>query len=170
MARVRDFRKSRFVEASAERCGHYVADQAYWKLYVIENTLRVVINSVLSIQVGPNWWSTVLDPKKARSIQQFRASYTSRPKHASPGTHDIYLTFLSDLNKIIQLQSDKFRSVIPDVDRWILRLEAIRLPRNLVGHMNFPNYYDRDKINTVYSRLPALLEQLRTKRIPIQVP
>jgi hypothetical protein len=167
---ARDFRRYRFAIARAEACGHYIADKSYWKLYAVENTLRVVISSVLSAQLGPNWWSAVVDKKKARNIQRFRNQYTSKPKHASPGKHDIYLVFLSDLNQIIRIQSNQLRYVIPDVDRWIARLEGIRLPRNLVGHMNFPNYYDRQRISKTHDRLPELLGHLRKRNIPIVIP
>lgn len=170
MAVVPDFRRYRFAADRVERCGRYIAGESYWKLYAVENTIRVVISSVLAVQLGPAWWSVVVSPNLARNIQRFRGQYTSKPRHASPGAHDIYLTFLSDLNQILRLQSNQIRRVIPDVDRWIARLEGIRLPRNLVGHMNFPNYYDRERINNAYGRLPVLLQQLRNQGIPIVIP
>jgi hypothetical protein len=166
----RDFRKSRFAVNRVEACGQYIGDRSYWKLYTIENTLRVVISSVLSAQLGPDWWSNVWDKKKDKTLQRFRNQYTSKPKHASPGRHDIYLVFLSDLNQIIRIQSNQFRTLIPDLDRWIVRLEGIRLPRNLVGHMNFPNYYDQQRINKTHDRLSELLGRLRKKNIPIVIP
>jgi hypothetical protein len=170
MAMTRDFRRYKFAADRIDRCGHYVADESYWKLYAVENTIRVVISSVLTAQLGPSWWTVVLNPNLARNIQRFRGQYTNKPRHASPGRHDIYLVFLSDLNQILRIQSNQFRAVIPDVDRWIARLEGIRLPRNLVGHMNFPNYYDRERISNAYERLPALLSQLRDRRIAILIP
>lgn len=170
MALARDFRRFVFAADRVDRCGRYIADKSYWKLYAVENTIRVVINSILTVQLGPNWWSVVLNPNLARNIQRFRGQYTTKPRHASPGRHDIYLVFLSDLNQILRLQSNQIRPVIPDVDRWIARLEGIRLPRNLVGHMNFPNYYDRERISSAYERLPALLSQLRSRGIAILIP
>jgi hypothetical protein len=170
MAPARDFRRYGFAADRINRCAHYIGGESYWKLYAIENTLRVVINSVLTAQFGPNWWSVAVDPRITRDAQRFRGQYTSRPRHASPGRHDIYLVFLSQLNQIIRIHSNLFRPVISDVDRWIARLEGIRLPRNLVGHMNFPNYYDRGRINNSYQRLPTLLTRLRDKGIQILIP
>lgn len=170
MATARDFRRYGFAADRIDRCGHYIAAESYWRLYAVENTVRVVINSVLTVQLGPNWWSVVLNPAQTRNIQRFRGQYTARPRHASPGRHDIYLLFLSDLNQILRIQSNQFRPVIPDVDRWIARLEGIRPPRNLVGHMNFPNYYDRERISNTYERLPVLLSQLRDRGIPVLIP
>src|ERR1700678_1831493 len=170
MAMTRDFRRYKFAADRIDRCGHYVADESYWKLYAVENTIRVVISSVLTAQLGPNWWTVVLNPNLARNIQRVREEYTEKTRHASPGRHDIYLAFLSDLNQILRIQSNQFRTVIPDVDRWIARLEGIRLPRNLVGHMNFPNYYDRERVSNAYERLPVLLSQLRDRGIAILIP
>jgi hypothetical protein len=165
-----DFRRYTFTADRVNRAGHYIADESYWKLYSIENTIRVVINSVLTVQLGPNWWATVVDPRVARNVLRFRGQYTARPQHASPGAHDIYLVFLSDLTQIVGIHSNQFRPLIPDVDRWVARLEGIRLSRNLVGHMNFPNYYDRQRIDSVYDRLPTLLTQLRNRGIAILIP
>ncbi len=170
MAMTRDFRKYAFKPDRIDRCGRYIGGESYWKLYAIENTLRVVINSVLSAQINPNWWSTSADPRLVTNALRFRAQYTARPRHASPGRHDIYLVFLSDLNQIIRIHSHQFRPLIPDIDRWIARLEGIRLPRNLVGHMNFPNYYDRGRIHDAYQRLPVLLSRLRDRGIPLLIP
>jgi len=171
---VRDFRRYQFSPDRVNRCGHFVADNSYWKLYAVENTLRVVIASVLTIQIGPHWWTVVSDPKLINNIQnniqRFRAQYASKPRHAVPGNHDIYFAYLSDLNKIIGTQANQFRPVIPDIDRWRVALDGIRLPRNLVGHMNFPNYYDRERITKIYQRLPILLEQLHNRGIPILIP
>ena len=167
---ARDFRRFGFTSDRVAKCGRYIANESYWKLYVIENTIRVVINSVLSVQLGPNWWTLAADPRVVNDAARFRRQYTLKPRHASAGRHDIYLTFLRDLNQIIRIHSNQFRPVIPDVDRWISRLESIRLPRNLVGHMNFPNYFDRERIDSTYQRLPALISRLRDRGIPVAIP
>ncbi len=60
--------------------------------------------------------------------------------------------------------------VVPTINQWIVTLEQIRLPRNLVGHMNFPNTYDRNAVNTAYTQLPALLGHLMACPIAIVIP
>lgn len=167
---VRDFRRLNFTRSRVAASGRYISRQSYWKLYSIENTLRVVINSVLSAQIAPNWWLLAADPRVINNAVRFRAQYTAKPRHASPGAHDIYLVFLSDLTQMIRIHSHHFRPVIPEIDQWIANLEGIRLPRNLVGHMNFPNHYDRERIDRTYKKLPTLLARLRSKSIPIVTP
>jgi hypothetical protein len=167
---VRDFRNYSFLPARIDRCGRNIGTRLYWKLYAIENTIRIVIHSVLTVQIGPNWWALGVDRRIAAKAQSFRRSYAAKPKNALPGTHDIHLVFLSDLTEIIRANSNLFAPVIPTTNQWIATLEGIRVPRNLVGHMNFPNAYDRTTIDSAYAQLPSLLVDLTAFPIPIDIP
>ncbi|MGA9507745.1 MAG: hypothetical protein WBV55_03765 [Candidatus Sulfotelmatobacter sp.] len=170
MPRVRDFRSLAFKPERIARCGRNIGAEVYWKLYAIENTIRIVIHSVLSVQINPNWWTVAVDPKIVGNAQRFRKSYVAKPQNASPGAHDIHLVFLSDLTEIMRANSHLISTVVPTTNQWIVTLEGIRLPRNLVGHMNFPNTYDRNAIDAAYSQLPALLGYLVAFPIPITIP
>jgi hypothetical protein len=169
MARVRDFRQFAFQPGRIARCGRNVGVEVYWKLYVIENTIRIVIHSILSAQIGPDWWDDAVDYAIQRNARRFRESYEANPRNASPGAHDIHLVFLKDLTEIIRANNHLISPVVPTADQWIVTLEGIRLPRNLVGHMNFPNAYDRNAIDDAYAQLPALLAHLPAFRTPIPV-
>lgn len=167
---VRDFRNATFSPARIDRCGRYIGKKLYWKLYAIENTVRVVINSVLTLQLGNNWWGLAVDPRIVSKATNIRASYVARPRNAHPGVQDIHLIFLTDLTNILRDNSHQFLPVVTDTNNWIAMLEAIRVPRNLVGHMNFPNAYDKAAIDLAYSRLPSLMGQLATNGVPILIP
>src|SRR5438309_11366400 len=143
---VRDFRNAAFKPDRIDRCGSHIASKSYWKLYAIENTLRIVINSVLTAQIGANWWNVAVDPDVRSKATRFRAHYVARPRNASPGIADIHLIFLSDLTDILRTNSHQFLPLVPSTNNWIAALESIRVPRNLVGHMNFPNAFDRAAI------------------------
>jgi hypothetical protein len=170
MPLVRDFRNASFRLERIDRCGRYVGSKLYWKLYAVENTIRIVIHSVLSAQVGPNWWAIAVSPGIALKAAKFRTSYAAKPRNASPGASDIHLVFLSDLTEILRSNSNLFLPVVPDTNQWISTLEAIRVPRNLVGHMNFPNAFDKNAIDSAYSQLPTLLAHLTTRSVPVLVP
>jgi hypothetical protein len=147
-----------------------VGTKLYWKLYAIENTLRIVVNSVLTLQLGPGWWNVAVDPDVVSKASRFRAHYAARPRNANPGIADIYLIFLSDLTEILRANSHQFLPVISDTNNWIAALEAVRVPRNLVGHMNFPNAFDKAAIDSTYAQLPSLIGQLRTNGVSILIP
>jgi hypothetical protein len=170
MPLVRDFRKASFKPDRIDRCGRYVALKLYWKLYSIENTLRIAINSVLTLQIGSNWWSVAIDPNVLSRVSRFRAHYAARPQNANPGVEDIHLIYLSDLTDILRTNSHQFLPLIPDTNNWIATLEAIRVPRNLVGHMNFPNSFDKAAIDSAYSQLPSLINHLKTNNVPVIIP
>jgi hypothetical protein len=96
--------------------------------------------------------------------------YASRPWHSTPGKHDVYYTFLSDLSKIITVNSHLFKPIIPDIDQWIARIEQVRLPRNIVGHMNWPSATDRQRIDVCHADLQQLVQQLVSQGVTLNVP
>jgi hypothetical protein len=167
---VRDFRNYSYSEPRVERCGRYLGRNAYWKLYAIENILRVVIHSVLSVQIDPAWWNSAVSPKTIKDVTETRKRYTKHPHHTSPGIHDIYYIYLSTLNSIIRANSNFFLPIIPDIDQWIVRLEGILTPRNLIGHMNFPHLADRQRIDNLHRDIGTLVLRLQQAGIAIQVP
>jgi len=167
---VRDFRNAAFRLDRIDRCGRHIGSKSYWKLYVIENTFRIVIKSVLAAQIGPNWWNVAVNPNVVVKATRRRGQYTARPRNGGPGVEDIHLTFLTELTEILRANSHQFIPLVPDTNNWIAALENIRVPRNLVGHMNFPNAFDKAAIDSAYSQLPSLINQLSTSGVPILVP
>jgi hypothetical protein len=167
---VRDFRNYAFLPLRVDRCGRNIGTKAYWKLYSIENTFRVVVNSVLTQQIGQQWWTTAVDPRVIGKARGRRNGYAARPRHANPGLHDIYLIDLSDLTEILRANSHLFLPVIPETNQWLVALESMRLSRNIIGHMNFPNSYDRSTVDATYKQLPTILARLTAGNVPIVIP
>ncbi len=167
---VRDFRNYSFQAGRVDRCAKNVGGKLYWKLYALENTVRIVINSVLLIQIGQQWWTTAVAPPVRTRAQRRRNQAAARPQHASPGAHDIYLIGLFELIEILRVNSHLFLPIIPETNQWVVTLEGIRPSRNLVGHMNFPNAYDRTAIDGAYRQLPNLVARLSGQNIPIAIP
>ncbi len=167
---VADFRNSAFDSTKIDAAGKDIGRKVYWKLYAIENLVRVIVHSVLTAQVGANWWAATVDPGFQRALKNRMGQYASRPWHSQPGKHDIYYTFLSDLNKIIASNSHLFQTFIPDIDQWIARIEQVRLPRNVVGHMNWPCATDRQRIDVFYADLQQLARHLSTSGVTLSIP
>ncbi len=165
-----DFRIVPFSALSIDSSGKDIGKRVYWKLYAIENLVRVIIHSVLSAQIGSNWWGTAVDSTIQKEVQRFKSAYAKKPWHSSPGVHDIYFTHLSDLNEIIRANSNLFFPAIHDIDQWMARIEQIRLPRNIVGHMNWPSSTDRQRINVLYSDIHALIDHLSRSGFTLAIP
>lgn len=170
MARAADFRRHAFDLGRVDSGGKDVGRNVYWKLYAIENILRVVIHSVLSVQINANWLNVAVDPTVLGRVAKFRGDYAATPWHSTPGTHDVYYLFLSDLNKIISANSHLFKPSIPDIDNWISRIEQINKPRNIVGHMNWLTTTDRKRIDVMYDDLQHLTNRLKTAGLSLVIP
>lgn len=172
MPRIIDFRKkSQFGIEDVCECGLFLGKTTYWKLYTIENFYRIIINSILSAQLNTNWWPLVVNSDIHNRAEGSRRNYIARPWHGVPGKHLIYFTNLYDLNEIARVSSDLFTLTIPEIDQWIFRIEMLRLPRNVVAHMNFPIRSERQRIDVFYNDFKALIEDIKRKaRIILKVP
>jgi hypothetical protein len=170
MPAVGDFRNYALDSSKIDASGKDVGRKVYWKLYAIENLVRIVVHSVLTAQVAPNWWTVAVDPGIRAQVRGRMTEYAKQPWHSTPGKHDIYYTFLSDLNKIITAHSHLFRPVIPDIDQWIARIEQVRLPRNIVGHMNWPSATDRQRIDVFYADIQHLVHHLANAGLALSIP
>jgi hypothetical protein len=163
MAGIQDFRSSPFARPRVEACGRFLGHRSYWKLYAIENYVRVILHSVLGVQIGPTWLDASVDQNTKARIERSKKDYLKRAVHTSPGSHDIYYLYLSELTKIMASSRHLIAPVISDVDSWIVKMEDVRIPRNLVGHMNFPNLADRNRIDTLHRELTTLMQRLERK-------
>jgi hypothetical protein len=139
-------------------------------LYAIENLFRIIVHSVLTVQIHPNWWSYVISNYKDGKVQAIKQDYANQPGSTLPGSHDIYYLFLSDLTKIISDHSHLFIVFIPDINQWIIKLEQVRLPRNIVGHMNWPSVVDRSRIDKTYRDTKSLIRRFSNSGINIIIP
>lgn len=156
-----DFRTFAFDSTRVASSARLVGRGPYWKLYAAENVLRVIVHTVLTAQVpGGNWWTQAVGPDIQKEADSSAKRYASMPWHTSPGLHRIYYTTLFQLTEIIRANGHLFVPVIPDIDQWILRIELIRFPRNVVGHMNFPTKTDRKRIDVFYDDVEALAAKL----------
>ena len=170
MPAPRDFRRLAFSQPKIERCGKYLGRHSYWKLYAIENILRVVLHSVLSNQISLGWWSVAVDPKVQQKASRVRADYARRPWHTPAGSHDIYYVFLPDISNIMRTNSHLLAPIIPDIDTWMTRIDDVRLPRNLIGHMNFPSPADRLRIDTLHRDIGTLISVIESSGVTARIP
>jgi len=166
MPQVIDFRQySQFILENVSKNGIYLGKRIYWKLYAIENFYRVIIHSILSVEIpNSDWWSIATPPPIQQKVERLKEYYIDKPWHSVSGKHPIYFTNLSDLNEITRTNSGSFEPVIPTIDEWVFKIEDIRLPRNVVAHMNFPNKAERQRIGAVYEDFKALIKDIQDKK------
>lgn len=124
----------------------------YTKLYISENILRAVIHSVLSVQVGRDWWNQVVDKGIHGTANVVRNRYMTAPTPRSPGRHDIYCVYLSNLGKILFDAKGYFYHLFPQIERVVISVERVLLPRNLIGHMHVLTANDKRSITRLYNQ------------------
>jgi hypothetical protein len=169
--KVADFRSVAFDITRVDAAGKDVGRNVYWKLYAIENLVRVVVQSVLSAMLGPNWWNIAVDPAIRKKISERMKDYEKVPWHSTPGKHELYYALLSDLNRLIAANSHIFKQqYIPDIDQWVARIEQVRMPRNVVGHMNWLTATDRKRIDVFYDDIQKLIVGLRNAGLVLNYP
>src|SRR5262245_2138243 len=113
-----DFRKHAFDDMRVDTAGQEVGRKVDWQHQEIEHLMRIIIHSVLTVQLGKDWWDVVADPDLKKDIAQMMRSYANRPWHSGPGRHEVYYIYLSTLTKIMTSNSAQFQPHIPDVDAW----------------------------------------------------
>lgn len=165
-----DFRRCVFSAGHVRTSAHRIGDTLYWRLYFSENVTRVIVHSVLTAQLGPAWWATAVSTNTTSSIQSMLNSYAANQRHAIPGTHAIYFLFLPQLSLIVRSHINLFLQVIPTAQDWSVSLDRVKVPRNLVGHMNWPNAYDRRMIENVYSQTLDALASTQTSAVAVSIP
>lgn len=168
MAYPKDFRLVDFDLPKVTVCGTFLGHRFYWKLYAFENIVRIVVHSVLSVEIGTSWWQLAVDRTIQRTVEALKAQYAKGK--SNPGKHQLYYVSLGDLNEIIRVNANLIRPYVLDIDDWLVRVEALRLPRNLIAHMNFPVGGDFKIIDELYTLSPSLISALRKSKVKPLIP
>jgi len=72
MPKFIDFRDlPQFIPDAVSRSGQNVGKTIYWKLYAIENFYRVIIHSILSVQIPLDWWLIATDISTRKKSKRF---------------------------------------------------------------------------------------------------
>ncbi len=142
-----------------------VANGPYSKLYAAENIVRVVVHSVLLAQVGSDWWLKATNSDLQKQAARFAGRFAGNPWYGNQGTHPIYYAFLGDLADIMRDTSGLFIPLLPDVDQWIARIDQAEMPRNVIGHMNFPSAIDRKRIDVFHHDVRGLATKLQASLV-----
>jgi len=93
MPGTNDFRGYVFDPARVDAAGKNVGQRVYWKLYAIENLVRVMAHSILTAQVGVNWWAVAVDPGIQAGVQRRRADEPAVAQHAWEARYLLRVSF-----------------------------------------------------------------------------
>ena len=109
----------------------------YADIYVFENSVRDVINRVLTKNIDFDWWSSKAVKKEILDKIQDRIDNENRnPWHGRRGAHPIYYSDISDLEYLMRRHWGYFRDIFPRF-AWVSEiLEKVMISRNVIDHHN----------------------------------
>jgi hypothetical protein len=113
----------------------------YPVLYVLENSMRELIQRVMKAKFGDDWWDTQLAVGKLKGVhERAQGRMVSEKKnswHQKRGAHPIDYVDIADLESIICGKRDCFvPNIIPDLSWFENFMKEVVPSRNVVCHMN----------------------------------
>lgn len=108
----------------------------YPTIYIFENSVRVVTQSVLEKSHGEHWWNEKVSSKIRKKVESRIHDENKNKWHGKRGAHSIYYTDIEDLSDIIGTNWQDFADYFPD-QAWVkTMISVIGRSRNVVAHNN----------------------------------
>lgn len=132
-------------------------------LYVLENSIRELINRVMTANYGKDWWCERTRRKKTKSIantvKQRMAKEEKNRWHQRRGDHPIYYTDFGDLKTLLSSNEDKFFPDILSQKEWFMNaMDELELSRNVLCHMNPLDRTNIQDVKVKFERWQKMIE------------
>lgn len=133
----------------------------YPKLYLLENSIRNVIERVMAAKYGKAWWTTSVAKRIRDRVQDRKDKEAKAPWHGKRDAHDIYYSDFSDLKNIINAHPDDFADIFPS-PAWITqKLEELEPARNTLAHHNPVPEKERQRLDVYFDDWAKLVHAKR---------
>jgi len=139
------------------RIAHSLGVEIYPLLFILENSIRELINQKLSA-VGSNWWETEVPAKVKNNVSRTMSIEKRYPYRDTRGNHPLLYANFSDLKEIILANKDKFSDVILDFDWFKVKMEEVYMARNNLAHCVPLSSDDRARIAIFHRDWARLLD------------
>jgi DNA-binding transcriptional ArsR family regulator len=127
-----------FLDFKIEQDARKMAEGPYHLLYLLENSIRKFIDSVMTKKYGTSWWQQVVTNADIQRKVNGRKKLEEQNKwHVPRGEHELFYTDLEDLTYFLNREKSEFEKHLGDVDLWITKIKKeTKLSRNIVDHHN----------------------------------
>lgn len=133
----------------------------YPKMYLLENSIRNVINRVMTAKHGDDWWATRAPTEVRNRVKDRKDKEAKVPWHGKRGSHDIYYSDFSDLRNIIVKNWPDFDGILHS-QQWISqRLEELEPARNTLAHHNPVPANEQKRLEVYFDDWTALIDSKR---------
>jgi hypothetical protein len=126
------------LKASHAKEAKAMAERVYPTMYLFENSVRDVIERVLSAKYGKDWWNVAVSAKVREKAKQFKADEKKDTWHGKRGRRDVDYLLLTQLWTIIRDNWKDFEPLFPQGPAWVQSLieSDMNVSRRVVAHMN----------------------------------
>lgn len=121
----------------------------YYRLYLFENKVRRLIETVLEESKGPEWWNSSV-PEPIPKNAAFRREEEAEAKFHHPrGDKMIDYVTLTEMSKIIESNWPDFEDILYRKDWALGKFEELRLTRNAMAHMSDVSEDDLERLDVI---------------------
>ncbi len=133
-------------------------------LYVLENSIRELIQRVMKANYGADWWNVRTKNGKSKSIgEKVKKRMGTEQKnqwHQRRGAHPINYTDLGELKTLLSSNESKFFPHILSKKEWFLNLmDELEPSRNVLCHMNPLDQTNVKDIKVKFERWEKLIKE-----------
>jgi hypothetical protein len=114
-----------------------MAEKVYPLIYIFENSVRDLIERVVSASFGPKWWDTAVPKGPRETAQRHLDAEKKDPWHSKRGRRPVDYVFLNELWAIIKHHWALFAPLFPD-QPWVQTMitRDMNVSRLVLAHMN----------------------------------
>lgn len=143
-----------------------MSEKVYPNVYIFENSVRDLIERVLSAEYGSDWWETAVPKTPRENAQEHLNAEKKDLWHSPRGRREIDYVFLNDLWAIIFDQWKLFAPLFPD-QAWVKTIIArdMNVSRIVLAHMN---PLAADEVMNIEAAFRKWVKQLRA--VESQIP
>ena len=128
--------------------------EAYILLYLIENSLRFFIETVLKTKAGDDFSvSTYISRDILKRVLSRKEDEKKNKWLSIRGSSDIFYMDFEDLSKVIVNNWDIFNEYFPKMDFITSKIKELAKCRNLIAHNSYLAKLDFNMIKTYYQMI-----------------
>jgi len=139
-----------------------IGEEAFPQIVVLENSLRNLIEQILS-KIETDWWSTLVPLDVKNDVQRTIKKETKYPYRERRGNSPLMYCNFADLKKIVVANHSAFRTVIVDLEWFKVKMDEVYMARNNLAHSVLLSKDDMARIALFYRDWARLLEASNIK-------
>lgn len=133
-------------------------------LYVMENSIRELIERVMRAKYGDIWWTTKTQNGKLRGIRERAETRmkkeTTNRWHQKRGARPLDYVDLDDLKAVLSSEENEFFPNILSTKEWFLQfMRELEPSRNVLCHMNPLSSVSVQDIKVKFARWERMIRE-----------